>query len=553
MLRVTLPFCRKDAAAMANLLRWARELNPSVNHNCLLSYESGTDPTEIRGLAKQYFKGDILENEYSPPPVPGWPAACNWAWQSAARFIDDKKVNEPWFWWEYDAVPLQPGWLDAIEDGYRKGGKRFAGHIVDRMDHMNGVGIYPPDVRRRCQEAMMCRSAAWDYVLKETITYDCTNLNHLIQHVWNIRESDGAITNGDGQPVSFPDWPSVERWMDFNCVLLHRTKDGTLMQRLRENRAKIKEEERLRQEEDNRKAVSTELNVPDHTKGGVIELPKPETPSGFNTEILIVTYGLPTMRPSNLVVSDFDWLRWCLKSIRRHCTGFSGITLAIPSRDAERLKPISKEHANSECGIPLRIKMFEEPVGKGFLMHEVMMASADKLVPSDTKFVLHVDADVIFKEAVTPDEYVQNGKPVYVWRSYQSLSEFRNGQQVVSDCVQWKAPTEAQLGFEVEQYTMLRHPSGFPIAFYKKYREYIEATHRLPFNEYMLSGRNNHPADRMDFTAMGAWAFKFMHDEFYWIDVSGGNHLAPRDKQKCWWSHGGVTPAIQQEIEGFLA
>lgn len=534
---------------MADLLRWALELNPEgVKYNCLLSYETGTDPNEIRDLAARYFKGDILENEYSTPPIQGWPAAPNWAWQSTARFMDDKKVNEPWLWWESDAVPIKPGWLDAIHDGYMKGGKRFAGHVVDRMDHMNGVGVYPPDVRRRCHEAMLCRSAAWDYVLKDTINGDCTNLNHLIQHVWNIHETDGYITNGEGKPVTFPDWKSVERWMDFNCVLFHRQKDGTLIQRLREKR----EEERKRIEEEHKKVLATETNVPDHTQGGVIELPKPDVPAESRTEILIVTYGLPTKRPSGLVVSDFDWLRWCMKGIRRHCTGFSGVTLAIPGRDAELLKPISNEHAEAKSGIKLRVKMFDEPPGKGFLMHEAMMASADKLVPKGTDFVLHVDADVIFKEAVTPDEYVRNGKPVYVWRSYDSLSETRNGQKVVSDCLQWKAPTEVQLGFAVEQYTMTRHPSCFPISFYKKYREHIEMVHNMPFKDYMLSGRNEHPADRMDFTGMGAWAFKFMQDDFYWIDISGGNHLAPRDKSKAFWSHHGVDGAVVSEMESLL-
>jgi hypothetical protein len=34
--------------------------------------------------------------------------------------------------------------------------------------------------------------------------------------------------------------------------------------------------------------------------------------------------------------------------------------------------------------------------------------------------------------------------------------------------------------------------------------------------------------------------------------VSGGNHLAPRDKFKVYWSHGSITEHIKAEMEGFL-
>lgn len=550
MLRVVLPFCRKDARQMANTLRWAIELDGCVNHNCLVSYEVGTNHSEIIELARRYFKGDVLVHEYSEPPVPGWPAACNWAWQATARYIDDKKVNEPWLWWEADAIPLKPGWLDALYDGYLKGGKPFAGHIVDRMDHMNGVGIYPPDVRRRNQDAMICRAGAWDVVLKPTTTGNCTNLNHLIQHVWNIRPSDGAIYNGDGSPVTFPDWAHVERYMDFNCVLLHRTKDGTLIERLREHR----EKERVRIESETIKACSTENNVPDHTSGGAVEVFKTEDPINYKAEILIVTYGQP--RPARgrpgVLVSDFDWLNWCLRSIRRYCTGFSGITVAFPSRDSERFKAIANEHAKAKSGIKLRVRMFEEPLGKGFLMHQIQMARADELVPAGTNYVVHVDSDCVFKEPTDPREYIVNGAPVYVWRTYDSLTEVRDGKKVVSDCLQWQVPTEDMLGFSTNAYTMTRHPSVFPIAFYRKYREHVQSVHKMSFDDYMLSGRNDHPTNRMDFTSMGAFAFDRMLSQFHWIDISGGNHLAPKDRQKTFWSHGGITPEIESEIQNLI-
>lgn len=535
-------FCSKDAVLQRRNLAWALELDAGCGREGVLSYDVLTpkaDVEAIDAMAQRYFT-KVHHCCYSEPPVKGWPAACNWAWQSTARWMYESPLRQPWLWLEADAMPLKAGWLTTLEEAFNKGGKSFGGHVVKDMHHMNGVGIYPWDVMARNEMAMLARAAAWDVVLKLTTVNDCTPLNHLIQHAWNVHPHDRAmIWNGAGTPLSFKSQADVDLYLDFKAVLLHRIKDGSLMPHLRERRF------------EEQKYSATEYNVPRHTDGGVVEVTA--QPVAGNTEILIVTYGLPTKRPSGKLVSDFDWLQWCLRSIRRHCKDFSGVTLAIPDRDAGLLQPITTEHAKAKSGIPLRVKLFKEPPGKGFLMHEVMMAKADELVPKYTAFVLHVDPDVIFKEAVTPAEYIQDGRPVYVWRTYESLSEMREGQKVVSDCLQWKDPTQAQLGFLVRNYFMCRHPSGFPVDFYKQYREHVECVHKTPFQSYMLSGRNDHPADRMDFTAMGAYAFQSMHDRFMWIDISDGNHLAPKDRQKCYWSHEGVTPKTVEEIESFLA
>lgn len=515
---------------MADLLRWSLELNPEgVQHNCLLSYEIGTDPTEIRGLASKYFKGDMLENEYSTPPVQGWPAAPNWAWQSTARFIDDKKVNEPWFWWESDAVPLNPGWLDKIWNGYLDGAKPFAGHIVDRMDHMNGVGIYPPDVRRLCHEAMMCRSAAWDYVLKDTIQGKCTNLNHIIQHVWNIRESDGAIHNGDGHPVTFPDWAHVEKYMDFNCCLLHRTKDGTLIQRLREKR----EQERLRIEAENREierqTIAVETNVPQFTSVPEAIEPDRKKQKIGSVEIMIVTYH-----------KDLPWFELCMKCIDRHVSGFAGITVCVPNRDKKLFRPLMIKHGFNLVG-------YDEVEGKGMVQHMGIMASADEFVPKKTKFVAHIDSDAMFKMETAPDDYFVDGKPVYMIRTYESLVDDKG---VISDCAQWRPVVEEQIGMPATHFTMCAFPFIYPIEFYEKYRRRIETVHKKKMMDYMVSGKNSFPQNRVDFQAMGVFAYATMREKFHWIDI--GVNPPRKDRHKSYWSHAGVRPEILSEIEGFI-
>lgn len=523
MLRVVISFFRGDVVQMENILRWAIELNPEgANHNCLLSYEDGTDPTQMRLLAKQYFKGNIAENKYSTPPVAGWPAAPNWAWQSTARYIDDNKINEPWLWLESDAIPLKPDWLDAIHDAWKAGGRRFAGHIVDVMDHMNGVGVYPPDVRRRCNEAMLCRQAAWDVVLKATITNDCTNLNHLIQHVWNIRESDGAIWNGSGSPVTFPDWKAVEKYMDFNCVLLHRTKDGTLIQRLREKRSADRAAEE-------HKRTSVETNVPQFTRSeSAVAIERVSQDIG-PVEFLIVTYH-----------KDLEWFRYCIRALRKFTTGFAGVTLAVPNRDKHLFKSLMLEHG-------FRLYGYDETEGKGMVEHFARMAMADQIVPKKTKWVAHLDADAIYKMETRPEDYFRNGKPVYMIRTYESLVD-DNG--VISDCAQWKPVAEAQLKTPVKYYAMCAFPFIYPVEMYPAYRAHIERVQGKPFLQYFLEGKNSFPQDRVDFQAMGQFAFDNFHDRFEWLDIGVNPPL--KDRHSSFWSHAGVE-RYRAELDKILS
>lgn len=252
------------------------------------------------------------------------------------------------------------------------------------------------------------------------------------------------------------------------------------------------------------------------------------------TEILIVTYR-----------KDFPWISWCLRAIHRHLTGFTGVTIVVPDGDLQLLAALMKTESGP---VRLRHRSYIEEPGKGMLHHMVAMAKANEFVPNKTQFVMHLDADCIFHTPTTPADYFKDGKPILVCRTWESLADATG--KVVSDCMQWRAPTEAQLGLKCPMYTMCRHPSLFPIEFYHKYRQHIAAVHGN-YQNYMLSGRNEFPQDRMDFTAMGAYAWHAMHDQFSWQDISHSTDY-PKDRLKVYWSHGGITPEIEQELRGFV-
>lgn len=72
----------------------------------------------------------------------------------------------------------------------------------------------------------------------------------------------------------------------------------------------------------------------------------------------------------------------------------------------------------------------------------------------------------------------------------------------------------------------------------------------MEYERWMLLGKNDYPQDRMDLTAMGAFAFHHMHDRFNWINVEEQPY--PKNRIEQFWSHGGITPKVQAEIQRLI-
>lgn len=286
------------------------------------------------------------------------------------------------------------------------------------------------------------------------------------------------------------------------------------------------------------------VNVPDHCPNGTMKDPNPNPVDG-PVEILISTFGTPTMRVSGNVVSDLDWLRYALRSIRKHCTGFQGITIVHPRHENEMFKPLVDQ-------FDVRLHGFDEMKGKGFIDHMIQMASADQIVPAGTRYVLHTDSDGIFKMPVTPEDYFWEDKPYHIVRSWESLTEKDPNdpnRKCVSDCAQWQGPTDYQLGFKTQIYGMCMNVGAFPMEFYKAYRDHIAWKHGKSFEQFMREGEAVHPATRMDWTAMVGYAYHKMRDKFTWFTVESRKY--PADRKQSFWSHQGTTPesiAIMEKL-----
>ncbi len=101
-------------------------------------------------------------------PDGGWPSACNmhFKWGSIYQDQEFGSTRQPWLWMEMDCTPLRKGWLEYLDDEYRRGGKPYMGfigkshtttkkadgsvsHDLEEDPHMEGVALYPFDHKNR--------------------------------------------------------------------------------------------------------------------------------------------------------------------------------------------------------------------------------------------------------------------------------------------------------------------------------------------------------------------------------------------------------------------
>lgn len=221
----------------------------------------------------------------------------------------------------------------------------------------------------------------------------------------------------------------------------------------------------------------------------------------MNTEILI-----------RGCTKDLPWMEYAIRSMGRFCTGFSGVTILVASDEASRF--LKFEGMTTHDGKPVRIQAYPPHKDKPMLACMGELCFADEYCP-DADLVLHTDSDCVFKCPVTPDNYISDGKPDLLIRTYAWL------KQAGLPMYCWKAPTDAALGMNVRYETMARHPAVHWTGLYPAMRERIEKVHNKLFMHYVLGFPERFPWGFAEFPALGAWAMEWAPEAYHLVDVTG--------------------------------
>jgi hypothetical protein len=239
-LLLTLPYCNKDAALLKKCVHWMSELQPEgYNHSCLLVADNEVpqeQKQELHELCKPLFSLTETMIVHVPGEMQGWPLGPNYMFASAARQIAEAWCL-PWLWFEPDATPLRPGWLDTIGNNYAIRGKRFMGTIIasdsdSQPDmpplHLSGCSVYDNQAYHGLQPFTGSK-LAFDIA---AAGYTVPRASHFapMQHFWG--KQDLSPTFNMDPTKSLENFYSYDNILP-GSIMFHRCKDGSLIDLLR--------------------------------------------------------------------------------------------------------------------------------------------------------------------------------------------------------------------------------------------------------------------------------------------------------------------------------
>jgi len=248
-------------------------------------------------------------------------------------------------------------------------------------------------------------------------------------------------------------------------------------------------------------------------------------------DIFIVTYS-----------KDYPYLRWCLKSIAKFARGFNNLHILVPVGDAADLHAMPELQDVKSYAMPVHIHEGEEWPGKGFVWHMFQVMYADNWC-MDADFIAHIDPDCIFTEAVTPDDYVKDGKPILRYEYYATLGIRHPGAAV------WQGVVQDCLPFPVDKELMRCHPGVHHRWIYEKTRQIVETHKRIPFEDYMHAGKNEFPHDRCEYNTLGSVAAQYFAKDYILVEQKG-DRVTPDNKLQQFWGRGRIDLPQRVWVQG---
>jgi hypothetical protein len=215
---------------------------------------------------------------------------------------------------------------------------------------------------------------------------------------------------------------------------------------------------------------------------------------------------------------DLDFLKYCLRSIRKFVTGYNEIIICIPEQDAHLLDSWNLTQE-------LIIK-WDVVCENGYIDQQISKLKAHEM--SDADYILYVDSDVCFFTPTDLSEFFIDGKPYLMKTRYE----------LVGDAICWKECTEEILNIKLDYEYMRRIPIMF--------RRSTLGMLSMGINIDELAKRKR----LSEFNVIGAYAALIETDKYHIINTEFDP--LPKQVAKQYWSWGTLTEEIKQEMEEIL-
>ena len=244
-------------------------------------------------------------------------------------------------------------------------------------------------------------------------------------------------------------------------------------------------------------------------------------------DVLIVSYR-----------GDLEWFRWSTALLEKNLTGHRRIHVVCPKEDEALFREI----------VDTRKRMELHPVpdwpGKGYYWQQARKMEADLF--TDAAIIAHLDSDVFISKPTKITDFIEDGKPAWLWATNDSLPE---------NARVWRAPTERATGLDCPRDYMCGFPFMVDRRTYAVCRKHIEDTHGRKADQFIeeCAHKPGQPPGFSEFNFMGRIAWEKQRELYHWVDRNSEEWPDGFHNTKQFWSHSKLAdcmPEIQQMLHG---
>jgi hypothetical protein len=540
---VVIPVARFDWNLAVKFLKFWATMKSTTSHRAIAW--CSPDLTAEQRIELEQSGPPNCRAVVAPVKELGYFGTANQMIRTALEYCEREYPGCAVLWAEADCVPMRAqfeyrlhrdgiirtvraSWVDEIIAEYRACGRPFMGdiHRDGPVPHLTGNAVYHPAWRTLAPSiaALGTEACGWDSLCAHD-TLPRAHRAKTIQQIWR------------------PPLPITAAWAKANIrpttALFHQCKDGSLIDVLSDAAGlpKIPLAPALCVSTYERQGAQLRARpMPPGVPPAAPKLTMPVLPAAPKLARLPVPVGLKVHFFITSFKRDVEYTGFCIRSIAKQATGFSGATLVIPDTDA---RFFGVQH------LPrfINVITFKEEADKGFLHHMIQVCRADELCPA-ADVIVHVDPDCMFWQKVTPADYVAGGKCLMVREHYDILA-LRQPNRLL-----WRGAVEAATGITPTHDLMVRHPNVYPRAVYGRLRQVVEAHTGMDFNSYVFSRQNKFPQGFAEYPALGSVGLRDFPDSFEVVDYDYDKDcaecgVATRRHQYCY------RPQRDKLVEGF--
>lgn len=223
---------------------------------------------------------------------------------------------------------------------------------------------------------------------------------------------------------------------------------------------------------------------------------------------------------------DFEWLRYCLLSLKRHGSQFHEIVVAVPAQEAPAL--LVPPH------LGVRVVKLQPKHQRGYIDQQHSKCTADLHCSGD--YIMHFDSDCVAKQTINLPDFFVGDRPKLLFRPWAEAG----------DAICWRAITHQALRREPLFETMPAMPFLYPAKAHKAFRTYIQWLYQTDFDAWFAQ-----LPEFSEFNALGNFCHQLLPDAFHFVRATGESDGYPRPFAQ-FWSHSKIDENLQQ-LEALIA